>query len=128
MADPSLLRQSIRRIVKGRCALENDLMGAVAPMVGASLVQYRIKCGKAVCNCRKGKGHGPYSYLSAKVKGRTRLKLIPKEMAERAARAVGRYRDYQMKLRLIRRLNKDIVFLFKRLRNLLLAGSPYRFP
>lgn len=128
MSNPSLLRQRIRQMIQRRFHLEKKLLWIKAPLVGASLVQYQIKCGKGNCSCKKGKGHGPYDYLSARVKGKTRLKLIPKEMFGPIQASVQRYRDYQDHLRLIRRLNKDMEVLLKRLRNLLLKNSRYRFP
>lgn len=77
MADPSIIRQKIHQTLDKRFYLERKILRITSPLAEASLVRYRIRCGKKGCSCQKGLGHGPYSYLSAKVKGKTRLKLIP---------------------------------------------------
>jgi hypothetical protein len=127
MADPSIIRQKIRQTLDKRFYLERKILGITSPLAGASLVRYRIRCGKKGCSCQRGPGHGPYTYLSAKVNGKTRLKLIPKEIAWRVERIVAQYREYQKNLRLIRCYNREVEDLFKRLRNILVASSPYKF-
>lgn len=128
MTNPSSIRQTLHQSLKQRFQIEKRLMNMTLPMVKASLVQYWIKCGKSNCSCKKGKGHGPYKYLSAKVKGHTRLKLVSKDMLLRIEEAIGRYHEYRNNFHLIRRLNKEVEILFRRLQDVLLSKSPYRFP
>jgi DnaJ-domain-containing protein 1 len=42
--------------------------------------QEYIRCGKAKCHCRTGKGHGPYWYAYEKIKGKLHKKYIGKKL------------------------------------------------
>jgi len=49
-----------------------------------SVVRQRLTCGKSSCACHTDPDlrHGPYFYWTAKVKGRTKSRLLSKEEAE----------------------------------------------
>lgn len=92
------------------------MLKARPPMLAASLVFYRNVCGKKNCACKAGQTHGPYAYLSAKVKGKTRLKMVQKAQLERTQLAVGHYREYQQAFKRVRRLDRELEAWWKSLR------------
>lgn len=93
------------------------------PLAAASLVFYHNVCGKANCACKAGQTHGPYAYLSYKVKGKTRLKMVAKNQLEQVATRVKRYREFQQVFKRVRKLNREVEGLFKRLRVVLARGG-----
>lgn len=109
-------RKKIHSLLQDRFALERKMLGAKPPFIAASLVLYRNVCGKPNCACKAGHTHGPYTYLSFKEKGRTRLKMVPRLQLENTAAAVERYREFQQALKRVRRLNRQAEALFKSLR------------
>ena len=69
----------------------------------ATLRRRYVRCGKAGCHCREGKGHGPFVYLSASHgAGRTRQSTVAPEACEVAALYV---RNYHQLWRLLERIS-----------------------
>ena len=122
--NPSQRRQKIHSLLQVRFALERKLLGAKPPFIAASLVLYRNVCGKPNCACKAGHTHGPYAYLSFKEKGKTRLKMVPRQRLDATAAAVKRYREYQQALKRVRALNRQAEALFKTLRASLIRKAP----
>ena len=49
------------------------------PLLAASLVAFRRKCGRTGCHCQSGPGHLAY-HLTFKQKGKTRSVYVPKSL------------------------------------------------
>jgi len=92
-------------------------------MLASSLILRKVICGNPNCKCQEGKLHGPYPYLSEKVKGKTRLTYIRKRDLEKIEKKTEQYRLFQKRLEYIRHLNKRIDDLFKRIREMRIEGS-----
>ncbi len=116
------LRQEISILREERLKAENRFMGA-KEMLACSLILRRVLCGNPSCKCHKGKPHGPYPYLSKKVKGKTRLTYIRKGDLEKIERKTEEYRLFQKRLEYVRHLNKRIDDLFKRIREMKIKES-----
>ena len=69
-----------------------------------------IRCGKPGCHCRKGRGHGPFLYLSVTLGvGRTRqITIAPADYAV-ALRYVRNYGRMQKVLEAISTLNRKLL-------------------
>jgi len=68
-----------------------------------SVVRQRLTCGKSSCACHTDPElrHGPYFYWTAKVKGRTKSRLLSKEEADlyqEWIRNRRRFRETQRKM------------------------------
>ena len=68
---PTLIRRYLTARIK-----EFKLNG---PLVAASLVSFRRKCGRPGCHCQSGEGHLAH-HLTFKTKGKTRSVYVPKEL------------------------------------------------
>ncbi len=106
------MRQEIRRLQKEIFLLEIKLFRPL-PMVEYSLVEVYLPCGKKKCRCKQGFLHGPYYYLSQHHKGKTKNIYIPKEAVLRIRPLAQRYKDYEISLTTIRRLNQKVLELLK---------------
>ncbi len=63
-----------------------------ALVLRATLRRRYVRCGKGGCHCRKGRGHGPFIYLSASHGvGRTRQITVAPEAYETARLYVQNY-------------------------------------
>jgi hypothetical protein len=68
---PTLIRRHLAARIK-----EFKLNG---PLVAASLVAFRRKCGRAGCHCQSGEGHLAH-HLTYKIKGKTRSVYVPQDL------------------------------------------------
>ncbi len=109
------LRQEISILREERLKAENRLMQA-KDMLACSLILRKVACGNPDCKCQKGRLHGPYPYLSEKIKGKTHLTYIRKRDLEKIKRKTEEYRLFQKRLEYVRHLNRRIDDLFKRIR------------
>ncbi len=116
------LRQEISILREERVKAENRLMQA-KDMLAASLILRKVICGNPNCRCQEGKPHGPYPYLSEKIKGKTRLTYIRKRDLEKIEKKTQEYRLFQKRLEYIRHLNRIIDDLFKRIREMRIEES-----
>jgi len=116
------LRQEISILREERVKTENRLMQA-KDMLASSLILRKVICGNPNCKCQEGKLHGPYPYLSEKIKGKTRLTYIRKRDLEKIEKKTEQYRLFQKRLEYIRHLNKRIDDLFKRIREMRIERS-----
>ena len=85
-------------------------------MLACSLILRKVACGNPDCKCQKGRLHGPYPYLSEKIKGKTHLTYIRKRDLEKIKRKTEEYRLFQKRLEYVRHLNRRIDDLFKKIR------------
>ena len=81
----------------------------VGPLVGASLVQVNVRCGKPGCHCAEGEGH-PSWYLSFSRKGKTVIVYVPKDDLEEVRQWV---REHRRVKRLVREISELSVALLK---------------
>ncbi len=109
------LRQEISILREERLKAENRLMQA-KDMLACSLILRKVACGNPDCKCQKGRLHGPYPYLSEKIKGKTHLTYIRKRDLGKIKRKTEEYRLFQKRLEYVRHLNRRIDDLFKRIR------------
>jgi len=116
------LRQEISILREERLKTENRLMQA-KDMLPCSLIWRKVLCGNPSCRCQKGKLHGPYPYLSERVKGKTRLTYIRKRDLEKIEGKTEQYRLFQKRLEYVRHLNRRIDDLFKRTREIKVKGT-----
>jgi len=116
------LRQEISILREERLKAENRLMQA-KDMLPCSLIWRKVVCGNPNCACQKGKLHGPYPYLSERVKGKTRLTYIRKRDLEKMEGKTEQYRLFQKRLEYVRHLNRRIDDLFKRIREIKVKGT-----
>ena len=116
------LRQEISILREERLKAENRLMQA-KEMLASSLILRKVICGNPNCACQKGKLHGPYPYLSERIKGKTHLTYIRKGDLEEIERKTEEYRLFQKRLEYVRHLNRRIDDLFKRIREMRIEES-----
>ena len=116
------VRQEISILREERLKAENRLMGA-KEMLPCSLILRKVICGNPSCKCQEGKPHGPYPYLSEKVKEKTRLTYVRKKDLEKVEKKTEEYRLFQKRLEYVRHLNRRIDDLFNRIREMKIQGS-----
>ena len=116
------LRQEISILREERLKAENRLMQA-KDMLPCSLIWRKVVCGNPSCRCQKGKLHGPYPYLSERVKGKTHLTYVRKRDLEKIEGKTEQYRLFQKRLEYVRHLNRRIDDLFKRIREIKVKGT-----
>src|SRR6266481_3506229 len=81
----------------------------VEKMLLGSLQSQRRRCGREGCRCTRGELHGPYTYLSVRAGGRTRLLYVPAELAQEAERRVGLSQRIQAGLAEISAINLELM-------------------
>lgn len=111
------IKQSIEKLVRERASLESKIL-KLGPILEGSLITRYVSCGNPGCRCsskKKSDLHGPYYYLSKKVRGKTKLVYLSDRQG--LAKLARDYRDFQSALRQIRSLNRRIEKLFISLRS-----------
>jgi hypothetical protein len=80
-----------------------------------SITEQRLTCGKPSCACHQdpARRHGPYTYWSTKVKGRTVNRLLGSEEA-------GLYREWIENRRKLERAQRQLLKLSRKVAPLLL--------
>lgn len=69
-----------------------DELGALGPVLRATVIERFTQCGKGNCKCMRGEKHGPSYYLAVSyAKGRTRQVYIPKTLRPVAETWVQNY-------------------------------------
>ncbi|MGH2732374.1 MAG: DUF6788 family protein [Actinomycetota bacterium] len=98
---------SIRQIRARRRSLARlpDIEGVLQ----GSLQTQSRHCGKEGCRCTRGELHGPYTYLSVRTGGRSRLLYVPSELAEEVGRRVGLSERIQAALAEISAINLELL-------------------
>jgi len=116
------VRQQISILREERGKAENRLMQA-KQMFPYCLIVRKVLCGNPNCRCQKGELHGPYPYLSEKVKGKTCLTYIKKRDRQNIEKKTEEYRLFQKRLEYVRHLNRRIDDLFKSIRQMKIEGG-----
>jgi hypothetical protein len=98
---------------KGRLLKQRSKAAGKAPpldeVLRGTLRRRYLRCGKAGCHCRKGRGHGPFFYLNVTLGvGRTRqITIAPGDWA-RALRYAQNYHRIQEVLEAVSTLNRKL--------------------
>ena len=118
------IRQQVRALIKERGKLEKENLG-IGDIIKGTVIEHYKECGSD-CACREGKLHGPYWYLSYKEDNKSRLRYIDKKGLSKIKRLAGNYKKFQSNLTLISRMNKEIISLMGRIRELLIKQGSKR--
>ena len=73
-------------------------------------------CGKKNCKCTKGDRHGPYAALSINKDGKQRIAVIRKAETILVMKKARRYKYYQKTLSRIRKIDRAIDRLLKKVK------------
>jgi hypothetical protein len=107
-ADSELSRLSSRQLRDRRRRAARQVPDVEEMLLG-SLQSQRRRCGREGCRCTRGELHGPYTYLSVRVGGRTRLLYVPAELAQEAERRVSLSQRIQAGLAEISAINLELL-------------------
>ncbi len=109
MMDLSKLRQKLNRLAKERKEYEDIIMKHNRLIKGSLVEQYKV-CGKKGCRCQQGEKHGPYYYLSDKVKGKTKLLPVTEELFKVKQKALN-YREFRKAREKWVKVNASMLYL-----------------
>lgn len=112
--DLSRLRQKIAGVKKQRDHLEALIMGS-GPVVSGSLIRRYTTCGKPGCQCKKGKKHGPFLYLSRTEGKSTKMVYVPKGKWVEVRTLSERYHKLRERRKKLGELNQSIYELLDEL-------------
>lgn len=85
-------------------------MGALGPVLRATVIERFTQCGKGNCKCMRGEKHGPSYYLAVSyAKGRTRQVYIPKALRPVAERWVQNYHQAQAVLEEVSSIDLELL-------------------
>ena len=87
----SRLRQSLVQLVNEMKRLVEPFFSD-RPVIKGTVYELRRRCGKPGCKCAKGQLHARM-VVSASEKGKTRLRVIPREFLVEVQYKVRRYQD-----------------------------------
>ncbi len=73
------------------------------PLVAASLVAFRRKCGRPGCHCQSGEGHLAH-HLTFKIQGKTRSVYVPQDLLSEVQQWVREHQRIKPLLRHISNL------------------------
>src|SRR5437867_12572054 len=78
-------------------------------VMSGSLVSQTRRCGKPGCQCADGDGHGPYTYLSIRAGGNTRLRYVPSAQIPVVQRRLKRTAVFEAVLAQISAINIELL-------------------
>mgnify|MGYP001584433507 CR=1 FL=1 len=113
--------EQISQLRQERRSLEDRLRKRGKRIPGAVIERY-TECGKAGCRCpvtpdgRPGEKHGPYTFVTEPVAGKSRVTYVPKELRRHIEPQVRRYQEFQRALAEWRKVTKELDALFTALR------------
>lgn len=114
--EASKIRQKLALLLKERNFLEQELLNTRTRLIKGCLSKRYTECRKGNCKCTKGQPHGPFLYMSVKVKGRLKYYYVGKKEDIKIVEGLMRYKQFQSKLARIRKINKEINLLWCKLR------------
>ncbi|MCG9480020.1 MAG: hypothetical protein K9H14_07430 [Actinomycetia bacterium] len=85
-------------------------------MIEGSIYTAYKSCGNKRCRCAKGDLHGPFSYLSRKVEGKTKLTFIRKDDEDVVVKKAHNYRKYTRAMARLNKLDAKIYDNLKKIR------------
>jgi hypothetical protein len=109
------MRERIAQLRQQRRYLEDTLRKRGKMIPGAVIERY-TECGKAGCRCHAGDRHGPYTFVTEPVAGKSRVTYVPKKLRRQIEPSVRRYQEFQRALAAWRKVTKELDDLFNQLR------------
>lgn len=106
--DPGFGRMTSAQLRARRRRLAARLADPTVMLSGALVSQTR-RCGKPGCQCAEGDGHGPYTYLSVRSGGSTRLRYVPAAQVPVVQRRVKRTAVFEALLAQISAINTELL-------------------
>jgi hypothetical protein len=85
-------------------------------MISGSIYSAYKKCGNKKCRCAKGVLHGPFTYLSKKVDGKTTLTFIRRADEDKITSKAENYRKYTKAMAKLNKLNSRIYENIKKIK------------
>jgi hypothetical protein len=114
--DISRLRQEVAHLDERRRKLLAPLLHPQEMVLGSFYLVYK-RCGNPRCRCAKGEKHGPFSYLSLRVEGKTKLTFVRKEDERWVKEQATNYRRYQKLMAQIRQIDQKILQILSQIRD-----------
>ena len=111
----STIRKKIYFLEQQRKKTLNFLLHPKEMVCGSIYSAYK-KCGNKNCRCAKGNFHGPFSYLSKKVDGKTTLTFIRRADEDRITSQAENYRKYIKAMAKLNKLNSRIYENIKKIK------------
>ena len=81
---------------------------SIGPVLAASIVKIRRKCGNKSCHCASGEGH-PAHILTFKVKGKTKSIYVPVSLVAEVKTEVENHKLLKSHIREITKLNLALI-------------------
>jgi hypothetical protein len=82
----------------------------LAEVLRGTLRRRYVRCGKEGCHCRKGRGHGPFLYLSVTLAvGRTEQITIATPDVSLARRLLAKYARVGRLLEVVSAVNRELL-------------------
>jgi len=94
----------IRRFLQAR----QKQLQAKSPLLAASLVSIRRKCGNPRCHCAQGKKH-PGHYLTWKVKAKTHTAYVPVDLLPQVKQWTQEHRRIKQLVRQLTQLSLALI-------------------
>lgn len=94
----------IRRMLDARL----KQLGQAGPMLAASLVEQRVRCGTAGCRCQRGHKHVKHA-LTRTVEGKTQTVYVPQDLVEDVRAWVAEHKRIKQVLKDISDLSVALV-------------------
>lgn len=113
--DISTVRKKIHFLEKQRQKTLSYLLNP-KDMVAGSIYSIYKKCGNKRCRCAKGELHGPFSYLSRKEDGLTKLTFVRRADEDKIEEQAQNYRKYTKAMADLGKLNKKIYDNLKKIK------------
>lgn len=113
--DISAIRKNIHFLEQQRKKALSYLLNPQDMVEGSIYTVYK-KCGNKRCRCAKGDLHGPFSYLSRKVEGKTKLTFIRRKDEDRVGKQAQNYRKYSKAMAKLNKLNSRIYDNLKKIK------------
>ena len=112
------LRKNITSLETQRKKILHYLLNA-HDMIDGSIYTVYKKCGNKNCRCTKGKLHGPFSYLSKRVGGVTKLTFVRRADEPGIEKMAQDYRKYITHMARLVKIDKkiyEIVAMIKKIK------------
>jgi hypothetical protein len=109
------IRERISQLRQKRRSLE-DALRKRGKMIPGAVIERYTECGKAGCRCHDGEKHGPYTFVTEPVAGKSRVTYVPKKLRRHLEPPVRRYQEFQRSLAAWRKATKELDELFNQLR------------
>ena len=105
--DISQIKKKIR-FLEGQRQKKIDYLLNPKDMVEGSIYAAYKKCGNKNCRCAKGDLHGPFYYLSRKVRGVTKLTFIRRADEDTIGKKASNYKKYTKTMVDLTKINSKI--------------------